>query len=86
MEKSVVMNNMQLATVIVDVLGIILVLVGALIKLRPQVSWRRSLILDRMGALNNSSDNDDYGHEKTHAENGLLNFFQKNLPLFIFFQ
>ena len=32
MEKSVVMNNMQLATIIADVLGIVLVVVGALIN------------------------------------------------------
>jgi len=31
MEKSVVMNNMQLTTIAVDVIGIILVLIGALI-------------------------------------------------------
>ena len=32
MEKNVVMNNMQLYTIIADVLGIVLVLVGALIN------------------------------------------------------
>ena len=32
MEKNVVMNNMQLATIIADVLGIVLVVVGALIN------------------------------------------------------
>jgi len=31
MEKSVVMNNMQLTTIAVDVVGIILVLVGGLV-------------------------------------------------------
>jgi len=32
MEKSVVMNNMQLTTIAVDVIGIILVLVGGLVS------------------------------------------------------
>ena len=32
MEKNVVMNNMQLVTIIADALGIVLVLVGALIN------------------------------------------------------